>query len=126
MTKYKAGEQFIIEIGEVSILKDGTPRYHIKGFKSLVFDDYGLNLLAKHSEYEIGKMAVEIKKRAYKEGYDRGRECARINDKLIMENEQLRAKYAELLLANDRLDTACKERQDRLAKIWELVKGDTK
>lgn len=35
------GDKFIIEIGKV-FEQDGENLYRIKGFKSLVFDEYGL------------------------------------------------------------------------------------
>ena len=43
---YKTGDKFVIEIDSVMTNKNGT-LYGIKGFKSLVFDDYGLEQLEK-------------------------------------------------------------------------------
>lgn len=43
---YKTGDKFIIEIDSVMTNKKGT-LYGIKGFKSLVFDEYGLEQLEK-------------------------------------------------------------------------------
>jgi hypothetical protein len=43
---YKTGDKFVIEIDSVMTNKKGT-LYGIKGFKSLVFDDYGLEQLEK-------------------------------------------------------------------------------
>ena len=43
---YKVGDKFIIEIDSVMTNKNGT-LYGIKGFNSLVFDEYGLGRLAK-------------------------------------------------------------------------------
>lgn len=48
---YKKGDKFEIEIEEV--IENGTEKgnlYRIKGFSTLVFDDYGLNLLNKSEE----------------------------------------------------------------------------
>jgi hypothetical protein len=43
---YKIGDKFVIEIDSVMTNKNGT-LYGIKGFKSLVFDDYGLEQLER-------------------------------------------------------------------------------
>lgn len=46
MATYKPGDKFVIEIDSVMTNKNGT-LYGIKGFKSLVFDEYGLSQLEK-------------------------------------------------------------------------------
>lgn len=43
---YKIGDKFVIEIDSVMTNKKGT-LYGIKGFKSLVFDEYGLEQLER-------------------------------------------------------------------------------
>lgn len=43
---YKVGDKFVIEIDSVMTNKKGN-LYGIKGFKSLVFDDYGLEQLER-------------------------------------------------------------------------------
>ena len=55
--KYKVGDKFLIEIGEVysnglPFVDDNEPctLYRIKGFKSLVFDENGLDKLEKLEE----------------------------------------------------------------------------
>ena len=53
---YKIGDKFVIEIDSVMTNKNGT-LYGIKGFKSLVFDEYGLEQLEKipsKFEYCVG------------------------------------------------------------------------
>lgn len=53
---YKIGDKFVIEIDSVMTNKNGT-LYGIKGFKSLVFDDYGLEQLERipgKFEYRVG------------------------------------------------------------------------
>lgn len=53
---YKIGDKFVIEIDSVMTNKKGT-LYGIKGFKSLVFDDYGLEQLERipgKFEYRVG------------------------------------------------------------------------
>lgn len=42
---YKVGDKFEIEIAEV--LESSRPLYRIKGFSSLVFDDFGIGQLKK-------------------------------------------------------------------------------
>ena len=46
MATYKPGDKFIIEIDSVMTNKNCT-LYGIKGFTSLVFDEYGLGRLVK-------------------------------------------------------------------------------
>lgn len=55
--KYNKGDKFVIEI-EQKIEEAGL--YKIKGFKSLVFDDYGLN--------QIGQMVRGVDQFAYNKG----------------------------------------------------------
>lgn len=53
---YKIGDKFVIEIDSVMTNKNGT-LYGIKGFKSLVFDEYGLEQLDRipgKYEYNVG------------------------------------------------------------------------
>ena len=53
---YKTGDKFVIEIDSVMTNKNGT-LYGIKGFKSLVFDDYGLEQLERipgENEFRVG------------------------------------------------------------------------
>lgn len=60
---YKIGDKFIIEIDSVMTNKNGT-LYGIKEFKSLVFDDYGLEQLEKLEKtkedccFKIGDIVV--------------------------------------------------------------------
>lgn len=48
--KYKTGDTFIIEIE--SILDEQVGLYKVKGFRTLVFDDYGLNMLKQIHEHD--------------------------------------------------------------------------
>ena len=53
---YKTGDKFVIEIDSVMTNKNGT-LYGIKGFKALVFDDFGLEQLERipgKFEYHVG------------------------------------------------------------------------
>jgi hypothetical protein len=73
MSKYKAGDKFVIEIGAERL---GDPiLYRIKGFNTLVFDDNGLDRL----EQVNGGPTLRD---AYDEGYKKGLRdawgCARI------------------------------------------------
>lgn len=81
MTKYKTGEKFIIEIE--SIYQDSdlpfTPElYKIKGFKTAVFDDYGLDKLQNYDE--VGhklELIEELKQAEYNRGLKDAWELAR-------------------------------------------------
>lgn len=58
--KYKTGDKFVIEIDSVMTNKKGT-LYGIKGFKSLVFDEYGLDMLKRvdaDDEFQVGDEVV--------------------------------------------------------------------
>ena len=67
MSKYNAGDKFIIEIGEeyeTSMkfgLEENSPveLFKIKGFNSLVFDDNGLDKLQKYEEEVIATKFYE-------------------------------------------------------------------
>lgn len=64
MSKYKAGDRFELEIEQVmeSTMTDRNALYRIKGFSSLVFDDYGLSLLKqiKPEEEEVDWSKVPV------------------------------------------------------------------
>lgn len=62
----KPGEKYIIEIESVSKTPKGDIAF-IKGFKTLVFDGYGLSVLKKFDEVAI-REAVEV---AYRDGWDK-------------------------------------------------------
>lgn len=47
---YKVGDRFIIEIGEVLDSANGEPKYGIKGFSSLFFDDRGLKMIKQYKQ----------------------------------------------------------------------------
>ena len=54
------GDKFIIEIDKV-FEQDGENLYRIKGFKSLVFDEYGLKMLRRfQDEYRVNIEAAHI------------------------------------------------------------------
>lgn len=50
MKNHKIGDKFVIEIDKV-FEQDGEKLYRAKGMKSLVFDEYGLNILEPLSAY---------------------------------------------------------------------------
>lgn len=74
---YKKGDKFVIEIDDIMTGCDSKTLYRIKGFNSLVFDDYGLE--------QIGKLVngVDLFSRSlghregYKEGFEDGVEKER-------------------------------------------------
>lgn len=52
------GDKFVVEIRDIAVVpdKNGNEKqmYYIKGFNSLVFDEYGLEQLEKPTDYEDG------------------------------------------------------------------------
>ena len=55
----EVGDKFLIEIADVRYRATGdgdtvAPIYYIKGFNTLVFDEYGLSKLEKPQDYEDG------------------------------------------------------------------------
>ncbi len=60
--KYKTGDKFVVEIDSVMTNKKGA-LYGIKGFKSLVFDEYGLDMLERvdaDDEFQVGDEVIHI------------------------------------------------------------------
>ncbi len=55
MSKYNKGDKFELEIEQVmeSAMTGRNALYRIKGFSSLVFDDYGLSLLKQVKTEEV-------------------------------------------------------------------------
>ena len=51
-TKYSVGDKFVLQIGEVFVGQYGNTLYRMKGFNSLVFDEYGLDKLKETSSAE--------------------------------------------------------------------------
>lgn len=47
---FEPGDKFVIEIGEAYWTPSLGNRYFIKGFNSLVFDDYGLSKLTRYKD----------------------------------------------------------------------------
>lgn len=62
---YKKGDQFVIEIGDVLTDANNERVYKIKGFRSLVFDDNGLDRLGKF----IPNPIESARKAGYRKGY---------------------------------------------------------
>lgn len=65
---YKKGDKFVIEIDDIMTGCDSKILYRIKGFNSLVFDDYGLE--------QIGKLVNGVdsfsRSLGRREGYEEG------------------------------------------------------
>lgn len=57
MAKYNNGDKFLLEIDSVMTTNGGSNLYRIKGFRSLVFDDYGLDRLEK--VLAVGKLDLK-------------------------------------------------------------------
>lgn len=87
MSKYNAGDKFIIEVEEKCVgdfkTEGTTELYRIKGFKSLVFDKNGLDKLQKVNSKvkieDIDDMLAEydLKKESYEKGLQDAWELAR-------------------------------------------------
>ena len=82
---YKCGDKFIVEIGDILPLYGSQLLYVVKGFNTIVFDDFGLNKLdrledATAKAYEKGSRDQHAKNAATitnlliekKQMYDRG------------------------------------------------------
>lgn len=81
MNEYKVGDKFLIEIEEV--YENGLPfndtpckLYRIKGFNSLVFDEYGLDKLQKHVVTKQSNLEQTIKT-AYEKGMQKAWKLAK-------------------------------------------------
>lgn len=74
MSKYKSGDKFTIEIGEVFNGGDTYRRlYCIKGFNSFTFSESDLNALSKaklYSEEEVERIKAEVYDKAFKDGFN--------------------------------------------------------
>lgn len=70
MSKYKVGDKFVIEIGHGTVDPLYGARYFIKGFNTLVFDDYGLESLEQVSDSPTLREAYD---RGYEKGLKEGR-----------------------------------------------------
>ena len=73
--KYNIGDKFLIEIDSeyckydtLGGFKTNQSLYRIKGYNSLVFDEYGLDKLEKYQEQNTN----ETYNKAYNDGYDNG------------------------------------------------------
>ena len=80
MSKYKVGDKFVIEISEKytndadDFVIEDELLYRVKGFKSLVFDSYGLDKLQKYEDTDyvegvragLNSFDCEVKKAYYK------------------------------------------------------------
>ena len=97
MSSYKVGDKFIIEIDKI-FNQDGETLYRAKGMKSLVFDEYGLNIL-KPLEDETMKLL---------------RENAELKERMQKDID----KICDLCSRNDALDVA---RAAGAEKAWKLA-----
>ena len=64
MSKYKVGDKFIIEIEHGIVSSPYGAKYFVKGFNTLVFDEYGLNRLEQYNGMTL--------RDAYDEGFEKG------------------------------------------------------
>ena len=87
--------KYVIEINDHAMNDSCTPAlYRAKGFKTLVFDEYGLSKLTPFDEihkkawnegYQVGTLCSEQKSydNGYKHGYDEGKEAMK---EIVMKN----------------------------------------
>ena len=110
MSKYKAGDKFVVEVDKVLSDADSPfiegELYRIKGFKSLVFDEFGLDKLDKY--YPVPTTTE------YDEGYVDGKETG-------MGEAWKIALNLYLIAFSDRLDIFNLENdgKDKLVEIME-------
>lgn len=57
---YKAGDRFVLTIGE-EIQTDSGPLFRVKGFNALVFDNHGLNKLQRLEPLHIEEPPVTVR-----------------------------------------------------------------
>ena len=74
MSKYKVGDKFIIEIKHGIVDPLYGARYFIKGFNTIVFDDFGLDQLKR---FDADAKANADYNSGYEDGMQRAWECAR-------------------------------------------------
>lgn len=91
------GDKFVIEIAEVFPgAESGKPKYRIKGFDNLVFDDNGLKRLTNFSDlYNL----------AYQDGYMEGYRMAdqpNVDGRFIQGFQTAAVKYTSII--NDLID----------------------
>lgn len=68
--KYKKGDRFVIEIDDV-MKGDNDYTYRIKGFKTLQFDEYGLDRLERPAgEEDITMITQKVRDVAFKRGLE--------------------------------------------------------
>lgn len=73
MSKYKVGDKFVVEIGDIYETTSNLPfedeLYKISGFNSLVFNDFGLDKLDKLDSDYITDNFTELQDDLYDSGY---------------------------------------------------------
>lgn len=74
---YKKGDKFVIEIDDIVTGCDSKVLYRIKGFNSLVFDDYGLEQIGKLVDGVDSFSRSLGRREGYKEGFEDGVEKER-------------------------------------------------
>lgn len=88
----QVGDKFVIEIGEITKgAESGKPKYRIKGFDNLVFDDNGLKRLTNFSDlYNL----------AYQDGYMEGYRMAdqpNVDGRFIQGFQTAAVKYTKII-----------------------------
>lgn len=102
MSKYKVGDKFVVEVDKVLSDADSPfiegELYRIKGFKSLVFDEFGLDKLRKINSDYIDDNSEQAQNEAYDSGYTDGMDEAwEMAKKIILsEDNEEHYSYEEL------------------------------
>jgi len=99
--------KYVIDVGEKFTNKDGEVLYRVKGFKSLVFDDYGLERLTPYD-----------KSKAYLNGYKQGQKNC--EDELLLNRTALKIAYNMVAYYKQQLNRQQEESEedDGSTYIW--------
>lgn len=87
MSKYHKGDKFIVEIKEVMESDNGT--LYRSNFKTLTFDDYGLDTLQKYEQPTISEDTLEMERiKALNDGRNEAWELARKITDIVSTSER--------------------------------------
>lgn len=93
MNKYKVGNKFIVEIeeiynGDLAKHEEHMHLYRIKGFNSLVLDEYGLDKLQKYDEEVI---ATKFYEKGRQEALEDVQKTIKVGDVVFNDREDVKA-----------------------------------
>jgi hypothetical protein len=94
VSKYKAGQKFIIEIGHSTVDPTYGTKYFVKGFRNIAFNNYGLDWLER---YDADAKANADYNSGYEKGLKDAWECAK---KVAMYDVNIYAVFDTTILKN--------------------------